>query len=186
MPLANQVANPVAAFATDNNGVALVMPAVAPGGATMLTGALIFGIDTQTNNNVGSATVYAADSISGNFTTTYNGTLLRSSFLDSGSNGLFFADATIPPCSGSPGFYCPAKTLHLSAVNASLNGASGPVSFTIENLQALDVTVRAASVGGSNGPNTFDWGMPFFFGRTVFVAIDGASTLHGTGPYWAY
>jgi hypothetical protein len=41
------------------------------------------------------------------------------------------------------------------------------------------------SIGRSNS-STFDWGMPFFFGRTVFVAIDGASTLHGTGPYWAY
>ena len=151
MPLANQVANPVPAFTTDNNGVALVMPAVAAGGATTLTGALIFGIDTQTNNNIGSATVYAANS-RGNFTTTYKGTSLTSSFLDSGSNGLFFPDATIPLCSGSPGFYCPATTLSLSAVNTSANGvASGTVNFTIENLQALDGTVRAASVGGSIG-----------------------------------
>lgn len=190
MPLANQVANPVPAFTTNNNGVALVMPAVAAGGATTLTGALIFGIDTQTNNNIGSATVYAADS-RGNFTTTYKGTSLTSSFLDSGSNGLFFPDATIPLCSGSSGFYCPPTTLSLSAVNTSANGAaSGTVNFTIENLQALAGTVRAASVGGSLRRNPsirfFDWGMPFFFGRTVFVAIDGASTLHGPGPYWAY
>jgi len=188
MPLANQVANPVAAFATDNNGVALAMPAVPPGGATTLTGALIFGIDTQSNNNIGSATVYAADN-SGNFTTVYKGRSLPSSFLDSGSNGLFFSDATIPGCSGSPGFYCPAATLKLSAVNTSANGASGTVNFTVENLEALDPTVRAASVAGSIGRSsrtTFDWGMPFFFGRTVFAAIDGAGTLHGPGPYWAY
>ncbi|MHB1621580.1 MAG: DUF3443 family protein [Sulfuricella sp.] len=189
MPLANQVANPVPAFTTDNNGVALVMPAVADGGATTLTGALIFGIDTQTNNKTGSATVYAVNS-RGNFTTTYNGTSLTSSFLDSGSNGLFFADAAIPLCSGSPGFYCPPARLSLSATNTSGNGAAGTVNFTIENLQALDPTIRAASVGGSIGINprtrAFDWGMPFFFGRTVFVAVDGASTLRGLGPYWAY
>jgi Protein of unknown function (DUF3443) len=190
MPLANQVANPVPKFATNNNGVALVMPAVAAGGATTLTGALIFGIDTQGNNNIGSATVYAADGITGNFTTTYKGRVLRSSFLDSGSNGFFFPDRNIPTCVRSSGFYCPPTTLSLSAVNTSANGAaSGTVNFTIENLDALDSTVRAASVGGSIGrsnSNTFDWGMPFFFGRTVFVAIDGAITLHGTGPYWAY
>jgi hypothetical protein len=189
MPLANQVANPVAAFASDNNGVVLAMPSVPAGGATTLTGALIFGIDTQSNNNVGSATVYAANS-SGNFTTTYKGASLTSSFLDSGSNGLFFSDATIPRCSVSTGFYCPAATLSLSAVNTSAGGgASGTVNFTVVNLQALDPSVRAASVGGSIGRSnsrTFDWGMPFFFGHTVFVAIDGASTLHGTGPYWAY
>ena len=190
MPLANQVANPVPLFATDNNGVVLAMPAVPPGGVTMLTGVLIFGIDTQTNNKIGSATVYAANS-SGNFTTTYNGVTLRSSFLDSGSNGLFFADATIPNCSAQSGFYCPTAPLTLSAVNTSANGtASGTIDFTIVNLQALASAIRAAPVGGSFGstrrPRAFDWGMPFFFGRTVFVAINGASTLHGTGPYWAY
>jgi hypothetical protein len=192
MPLANQVANPVAGFASDNNGMVLVMPAVASSGATTLTGALIFGIDTQSNNNIGSATVYAANS-SGNFTTVYKGRSLASSFLDSGSNGLFFSDSTITACSrssGFSGFYCPATPLSVSAVNTSANGAaSGPVNFTIVNPQALDATIRAASIGGSIGrsnSSTFDWGMPFFFGRTVFVAISGASTLHGTGPYWAY
>jgi len=188
MPLANQVANPVAAFASDNNGVVLAMPAVPAGGATTLTGALIFGIDTQANNTIGTATVYAANS-SGNFTTTYKGVSLTSSFLDSGSNGLFFSDNTIPRCSSSFGFYCPPATLFLSAVNTSADrAATGTVNFTVENLQALDPAVRAASVGGSltRRSRAFDWGMPFFFGRTVFVAIDGASTLHGTGPYWAY
>jgi hypothetical protein len=190
MPLANQVANPVSAFATDNNGVAIVMPSVASGGATTLTGALIFGIDTQNNNQIGSATIYSVNS-SGNFTTTYKGVALTSSFLDTGSNGLFFSDATIPLCSGSSGFYCPASTLSLTAVTTSANGAgTGTINFTVENLLRLDPTVRAASVGGNIGRSSrtrmFDWGMPFFFGRTVFVAIDGASTLHGQGPYWAY
>jgi hypothetical protein len=32
----------------------------------------------------------------------------------------------------------------------------------------------------------FDWGLPFFFGRNVFVAIQGQSTPGGTAPYWAY
>jgi hypothetical protein len=189
MPVADQVANPVAAFATNNNGVVLVMPAVPAGGVTTLTGALIFGIGTQANNQLGSATVYATNN-NGNFTTTYNGMTLMSSFLDSGSNGLFFPDATIPMCFFSPGFFCPATTLSLSAVNTSLNTATGTVNFTIENLDALASTVKAASVGGNSagipGLTGFDFGLPFFFGRTVFVAISGAGTPGGPGPYWAY
>ncbi|MHB8667588.1 MAG: DUF3443 domain-containing protein [Burkholderiales bacterium] len=192
--LASQVSNPVTAFAADNNGVVLVMPAVTNGGATTLTGTLIFGIDTQGNNQVSaSAKIYAADS-SGNFTTSYNGSSAISSFLDSGSNGLFFSDSTIPLCSASGNFnnfYCPVAPYSVSAVNAStVNGAFGAVSVTIVNPQTLDASIRAASIGGSTGSGSrssyFDWGMPFFFGRTVFVAISGASTAHGMGPYWAY
>jgi hypothetical protein len=59
-----------------------------------------------------------------------------------------------------------------------------------ENAQAQDIAVRAANVGGSpqrlSRSTAFVWGMPFFFGRTVFIAIDGANTQHGPGPYWAY
>jgi hypothetical protein len=38
------------------------------------------------------------------------------------------------------------------------------------------------------GPNsgTFDWGLPFFFGRNVFTAIESQNTPGGVGPYWAY
>jgi len=189
LPVVSQVRNPVAAFATDNNGVALILPAVPADGATTLTGALVFGIGTQANNQLGSATVYATDS-RGNFSTTYKGRTFTSSFLDSGSNALFFTDPTIPLCPALSGFYCPAETLSLSAVNTSFNGvASGTVDFTVENAQALASTVAAASVGvnaAGIGIPGFDFGLPFYFGRTVFVAISGASTPGGPGPYWAY
>jgi hypothetical protein len=34
--------------------------------------------------------------------------------------------------------------------------------------------------------DSFDWGLPFFFGRRVANAIEGATTSVGTGPYVAY
>ena len=30
------------------------------------------------------------------------------------------------------------------------------------------------------------WGLPFFFGRTVFTAIEGQTTPGGVGPYFAF
>jgi hypothetical protein len=183
LPLAAQVANPVPAFSVNNNGVAIVLPTVPPGGAATLSGSLIFGIGTQANNQLGSATVYATNNV-GNFTTIYKGVTYSSSFLDSGSNGIFFDDPGIPQCSG---FYCPPMPLALSAVNTSATGVATTIDFTIESIQTISGSVAAAHVGGEFGlPNTFDWGLPFFYGRTVFVAISRAATPQGPGPYVAY
>ena len=183
LPLASQVSNPVRAFPVDNNGIAMVLPQVPAGGVESLSGTLIFGIGTQSNNQLGTATVFTTDS-SGNFTTVYKGATFGFSFLDSGSNGIFFDDPTIPVCAG---FYCPPNPLALSAVNRSSTGVSGPVNFTIESIQSIGSRTVAANLGGDIGQaGGFDWGLPFFFGRKVFVGISGASTPGGAGPFWAY
>jgi hypothetical protein len=33
---------------------------------------------------------------------------------------------------------------------------------------------------------SFDWGLPFFYGRTVYTAIENQSTPAGVGPYFAF
>jgi hypothetical protein len=45
-----------------------------------------------------------------------------------------------------------------------------------------------ANIGGSigGGPNSFDLGAPFYFGRNVYVGLESTSSALGTGPYWAY
>jgi uncharacterized protein DUF3443 len=199
-PLASQVQNPVPLFATDNNGV-LVALLTAPGanGAVSISGSLIFGIGTQSNNGLGSAKVYTING-NANFTTIYKDTAGQShtytnSFIDSGSNAYFFPDSGIPVCSSSssaPGFYCPTSTLNLSATNQGANAASGSVSFSVANAVNLvsgnPGNFVFGNLGGANIGSTagFDWGLPFFYGRNVYVAIEGASTPGGTGPYWAY
>lgn len=193
LPLTQQVANPVASFARNNNGVLLTMPAVAVGGAINLTGSLIFGIGTQSNNAFITETAYAANG-QGNFTTTYNGKALSASYLDSGSNGYYFDDKNIRACANSTGFYCPLGGATLSATNSSFDGRiSGVVSFRLEDVDTLNANITAIQIGGtvnnfSSGfsSNSFDWGLPFFFGRRVFVAIENANTPKGRGPYWAY
>lgn len=69
MPLALQVSNPGASFMADNNGVILSLRAVSTGGMTVLSGTLIFGIGTQSNNSLGGETKYAPDG-NGNFSPT--------------------------------------------------------------------------------------------------------------------
>jgi hypothetical protein len=186
------VQNPVALFAGDNNGVVIDLPTVGPGGATALSGLLIFGIGTQSNNGLGTATVYATDP-SGDYTTTL-GTSTVTSFIDSGSNGLFFntSDPAFTNCGTSHGFYCPASPQTRTATNTAYLASSGTaVSFTVESVDALLNGIVAANVGGPSGSGLsgrFDWGLPFFFGRKVFTGIQGKSVPGGgpTGPFWAY
>jgi hypothetical protein len=194
--VAQQVVNPVALFATDNNGVILQLPALS-GAAATESGSLIFGIGTQTNNQVGSATIFTLDS-EDTFSVTYKGVTYNSSnntpsFIDSGSNGFFFPDTTIPVCTDVTSFYCPSSLLSESAVNLGTNSATNTVNFSIDNADNLFAEGGGADAAYSTlgGPNTgggFDYGLPFFYGRSVFTSIDGQAVPSSTpaAPWWAY
>ena len=188
--LSQQVANPVASFSTDNNGVVVELPPAASSTAS-LNGTIIFGIGTQSNNALGSAQVLTIDPGTGNFNTSFENKSYPG-FLDTGSNGYFFLQSSttgLAACSNSAmGFYCPTSPENLSATNAGKNNATRPVTFTIDDALSL-FSNNADSVFPTLGgplPGMFDWGLPFFYGRNVFVAISGASTPGGPGPYWAF
>jgi hypothetical protein len=188
---AAQVRNPVALFAVDNNGVILQLPAIPTAGQTGATGSLIFGIATQSNNALGSATVFTTDG-DGNISTVYKGQTLSESVFDSGSNGLYFPDASIPTCTNTNSepdaseFYCPSSPLMLEATNEGQNGASSVAPFEITNLNDRNVSYYANDTLGGPASGSFDWGLPFFYGRSVYVAIDGHTAGSATGPYFAY
>jgi hypothetical protein len=184
------VPNPIADFPQDNNGAVIQFPAVPVDGAATLQGTLIFGIGTQANNALGSAVVQTVDE-NGNFTTVYGGVTLSQSYVDSGTNLLSFNDSTITQCSSQDlsGFYCPASTLSLSAQNIGLNNGMATVTFSVANTQTLFENASYTAfddLAGTGGSGSFAWGFPFFIGRTIFFALDGASTPGGSGPYVAY
>jgi hypothetical protein len=190
VPLTSQLQNPVWMFPQDNNGLLVQLPSVPSSGAPTVSGSLIFGIGTQANNALGSARVYTTDAV-GNFSTTFGGRTYSGSYIDSGSNGLFFQDAStigLPPCPrGDSGFSCPASTVSYTATNRGSNGTSGEVSFSLANAESLFRTGNDAfdDLGGPDS-GQFDWGLPFFYGRPTFIGIEGQSTPGGAGPYWAY
>jgi hypothetical protein len=186
--LAEQVQNPVASFATDNNGVIVELPSASNPTAS-LSGSLVFGIGTQSNNSLNGASVFPINS-NVQFSTTFNGQAYPA-FIDSGSNAYFFLDSgttSLPQCSDDTSFYCPGSNTGFSATPSATGGASETVKFTIGNAdsQFSDTSVFVfPNLGGPN-PGAFDWGLPFFFGRNVFTAINGKSTPGGQGPYWAF
>lgn len=197
--LAQQLANPVAMFATDNNGVLIQFPSVPDGGSGAANGFLIFGIGTESNNGLGSSMVYPvpdSGNNAGNFTTIFGGTPYPGSFIDSGSNGLFFlntATTQIPTCpSPNQDWYCPTTSPdNLTAVNQGSDGKSGPTThFSLEDASTLfnnnnGNNTAFSTLGGPN-PGSFDWGLSFFFGRDVFSAIENMGAPGGTPPYYAY
>ena len=189
--LSAQVQNPVVLFPKDNNGVIVQLPAIPLGGVPSVDGSLIFGVGTQSNNNPSPATAYPADDL-GDIITEFNGTHY-SGFLDTGSNALFFTPQPakgLPRCpSPDQEWFCPASTVTLSASNEGAMGLPfGTVAFQIGNFDALlygTLHNVFAEIGGimSDG---FDWGLPFFFGRSVIVGFEGRASSLGTGPYLAY
>ena len=191
--LASEVQNPVTLFAKDNNGVVIQLPSVAAQGAATVAGSLIFGIDTQSNNQSGNQSVLTVDPNNGDFTTLFNGKSLTQSFLDTGSNGFYFNDTSLTQCTGTnfTTFYCPASPLGLSAALQGQNGVSATVDFTVDNAETLggndpSLVAFATLAGTYPTTDTFDWGLPFYYGRTVYTAIETATTAVGTGPYVAF
>jgi len=187
--LSKQIQNPVWMFPTDNNGIIIELPSIPATGATGATGALVFGIGTQSNNGLGTAQVLTLDG-AGNFTTTFKSQAYSSSYIDSGSNGLYFLDSAttgLPNCS-SASFYCPTQPQSFSASNQGMNGVTNTVSFSVANADILFGNTSNFAYNNLGGPNSgsFDWGLPFFFGRNVFTAIESQNTPAGIGPYFAY
>ena len=211
VPLAMQVYNPVAALPNNyNNGVVLKMPAVGFPGAATASGELIFGVDsttgsaTESGNMVpGSASrVYLGvdwlnrpDSYL-NVTTVFNSRTYLSSYLDTGTNGLFFYDLGLQGklCTGGV-WYCPLAPQSTLALSAAISGGDTPyvspvgVSFQLSNAEVLFSTSNTAfsDVGGTapNGSIAFAWGMPFFYGKQVYLSIWGQAGSP-VAPWYAW
>jgi hypothetical protein len=137
--------------------------------------------------------MYPADPTPANLTyedfiTILNGQTLSESFIDSGSNGLFFPNS-LHLSTDSNKWYTPSTTQSLSATTEGYLGTPiGVVSFQIGDADTLLASSDNVFIElcGTNPSGSFDWGFPFFLGRSVYVGINGQKSKLGTGPYWAY
>jgi hypothetical protein len=186
-----QVANPVPNFATDNNGVIVQMSPVSSNGQASATGTLVFGIGTQSNNANAAATTYTTDASGDLNNSSFNGSTIRT-FMDSGSNGYFFADSSLALCTSSQlqSFYCPASPQSRTINLVGANGAKGSATLNIVSAQTLTTNNNGNNfafndLAGQIGMNAFDLGLPFFFGRYVYYGMDKTSS-GGAAPFVAF
>lgn len=186
-----QVQNPIARLASDNNGLVIDLPNAPSGGALSLSGNLILGVGTQSNNQLDNTSVLRTDA-AGFITTLFEGRILKASFLDTGSNGLFFDSTYVPRCTTYrlSSFYCPPTAQSIAATLVGSNGTKSNVSATL-NSAATMLTNSAYAVfpqlaGSMNDAQSFDWGLPFFFGRRVFIALEDQAPGTQPGPFFAF
>ena len=204
-----QLPNPVTLFAKDNNGVVIELPAVGTNGTTPpVNGSLVFGIGTEANNALGSATklpmCYGSGSqcmlngtpLFGTVSATLNGTTYQQSYLDSGSNANFFPTTSIPSCNApNAGFLCPGSTTSESATLTGTDGTTAAADFSVANADSLfmqnnSMNFAFSNLAGSNYsstglPNdTLDLGLSFFYGHNVFTGFEDLAS--GAAPYFAY
>jgi uncharacterized protein DUF3443 len=192
----------------DKNGFMISFPSVPAMGEMTLSGTMNFGIGTQTDNALGNATLFAMDQCGDFPRVTFNGVSYTDTscngtgsglggFLDTGSNALYVLDASVlpsfgisdcPSSSNLSGFYCVTGggTATLSGISLIGNGnvGSGTISLNIADAITLARTNNAVfnDLGGDSGNSAstdfFDFGAPFFFGRTIFLGIAGEPVLN--------
>ena len=131
------------------------------------------------------------------------------SFFDTGSNGIFFLDQQQSGILDCGDWYCPNSTATPTATNVATGGSTSGNSRAVQ-FSVADANTLFSNNGGENfafsdlaGPNTsgtnlgavteaedgyFDWGLPTFYGRNVYVGIWGVTPPNGVtaGPFWAY
>jgi hypothetical protein len=205
---ANQIQNPVAVLSgNDNNGIVIAL-AAASGPTTSLAGTLYFGVDTETNNKLGSARIIPVETTFDQFIHTSfpaGGPDYPNSVIDAGSNGYFFP-SNLPLCTGTIAgdtvLYCVGATTALSGViqgeaaDGSATGVMITYEFDIDNADAQLALLLGnpsqpvlPNLGGilaaQNG--TFDWGLPLFYGHPVYVVFANRSATGSAqaGPYMA-
>ena len=69
------------------------------------------------------------------------------------------------------------------------DGQSKTESFNVTNAESVfqfGVHVFPGLAGPLNDSRSFDWGLPFFFGKSVFIGIEGSSSPLGSGTYYAF
>lgn len=184
--VSKQPMNPVAAFPSDNNGTIIRLPGLSSAGAGGATGQVIFGIGTQQNNTMPSGVNILPLNQYGYFTSVYKGRLLTVSAVDSGTNMFVFPDSAIPI---SNGFYVPAAPLALAAIFQAASGAGTPINvpFEIANANNLYASGNAAFNNfGMNASGMVLWGLPFFYGRTVYTVLENAKVGAQAGPFVAF
>jgi hypothetical protein len=203
----SEVANPVASFTQDNNGIILQMDGVDANGSAITgqAGLLTFGLNTQSNNTLTNFQVVphaipdptsnpdgSYFSISYGCNTCNPATVSTTGFFDTGSNYAYLNLASSQLRLDAQYVYNLVNANNPVSVSAILAGSvvtsylvSNPINSNCPTCNAYNDIAASASNSGMG--TQADLGMPYFYGRSIAFAIE-SRTVSGqaaSAPFYA-
>jgi hypothetical protein len=202
VPITQQVPQPVSKFAADNNGIIISLPTVDDTmGSPSLTGTLVFGIETQSNNALGSATVLEQTNntslplVTANVTVGSSSDTFADTVFDSGTALYIGALTGLTACTGQfKSYYCPTS---LQTLATTLTGQASTTAMTtvkVSNAEDFFTSAPATTAAfddlagniASIQPGLFIVGLAHFYGQKIYIGINGATIGTHTGPILAF
>ncbi|WP_414444671.1 DUF3443 family protein [Burkholderia sp. 22PA0106] len=191
IPLNMQTTQPVASFATDNNGLIIRLPSIDKFSTAPVAGQMVFGIGTQPDNQPQGVTAFALNN-SGRSVLNVNGST-NPVLVDSGTDSYVIP---APVATNSQNRYVPPAPTNVAATFLS-DGATGdgPSNQQAININLIDPTGAIAAdavvIDGIGSPpssatGTLYLGLPFFLGRSLYLGLTGHQSSLGAGPLIAF
>jgi Protein of unknown function (DUF3443) len=199
---AQRVANPVLALPVDNNGVIISLPGIPDDGQATVYGTLVLGIGTTWDNDPKTYSTNPVVTVNLNtndpfFASTTADQVSFSLFaVDTGSNAYAFTDPAIRLCPslfssvlGLGGWYCPVVPKNFAV---RVMGTSGPAwNFQVWIRDEKTLTGTGNLAFNDLGidlrlQDFFIAGLPFFYGKQVYLGYATKSSSLGNGPLYGY
>jgi len=184
VPLNQQITNPIAELAENNNGVILQLPQVPSAGVPSVEGSIILGIDTETNN-ASTGTQYIPTNTDTSISVSSQGQSY-SAMINAAASAFTFPSTITTGTVNQITYYCPTTAQNFTSM---IYGSQNiPLTFSIGNATSLlgHSSYVFAELGIPSSQNTIIYGIPFFFGKSVFVGFENRSSSLGQGPYYAF
>lgn len=195
--------NPISAFAQDNNGAIFDLPNVPTATNTPIIGSLIFGLNTQNNNQVPTTSITKVpgnptESFPVGFFNAYSGSVNGIAIFDSGTPlyAFYYTGMAACPITGIlSGYYCPNpspqnwNSLIQGYNSTTITNVSVPILNYTNNSGINDTLIPYLGAISDANSNLTIYGLTFFFGQKIYLGFMGQTgnqTPIGTGPAWAY
>lgn len=176
------VTNPVTRMPKDNNGVIVQFPSLPPEGLKQITGKLILGIGTKDNNRIEPGVRTLRTDKESFFSIRWKGKV-RKVMVDTGSSAWYLpGSAEFPACREYAWMACPRSPYTFKTTLIGTDHTQIPFSFVIAAPARFDQFAMNFGIPGFPAEEDFVFGLPFFYGRRVYLINDGAYSPLGKGP----